>query len=185
MFNTPERFFLMLIVTILSLFRRFKELLHNYRTGVVTRQTLIDFVLFRIRMWTTQYFENGYIIYQDRVFDMVYYNGDRRFRIRFPKQRGVRQIIHVQTNTGKNVTDEILELLGPGHNFHNIPSTPRLLGWSDGLKIQYRNGTQVLYTSDEEIRLLPTGESGRVVSSSTTADLIDDETSYINTSNNL
>lgn len=131
-----------------------KEVWHNYRAGVVSRNTLFEFILFRTRMWAARHLENGHLTTADRgVYDLVYYDGDRRFRIRFPKNRGVRQIIHVTTRDNSDVTNRFLELLGPGRNFHGIPTTPALLGWNEGLKVQYRNGTEIEYSSIETIQL--------------------------------
>lgn len=134
------------------------EVFHNYRTGAVSRDTLFEFVLFKARVWATQYFENGHLESVERgVYDLVYYDGDRRFHVRFPKRRGVRQIVKATTPNDEDVTGQLIAFLGPGHNFHGIPTTPRLLGWTEGIKIQYRNGTEVEYSSDETIQLTPNG----------------------------
>lgn len=134
-----------------------REIWSGYQAGIITRQSLTEFILFHIRIRTAQYLENGHVTYlQDkRTFDIVYYEGDRKCRIRFPKNRGVRQIVYAENSLGKDVTSIVLEFLGPGHNFHGIPTSPKLLGWEDGLVIQYRNGTKIKYEPNDEIRLTP------------------------------
>ena len=134
-----------------------KEIVHNYRTGAITKQTLAEFALFKARLWATRTLESGLLTADKRSYELIYYDGDRRFRVRFPKNRSIRQIVKVSTGADFNtdITSEFWEVLGPGHNFHGILSTPALLGWPGGLKVRYRNGVECIYSSDDVINLLP------------------------------
>jgi len=136
-----------------SIYRVSKEIFHNYKTGAVTFRTLVDFGLFKIRLWVIHHLETGLLKSSKEKYELVYYHGSGRYKIKFPKNRGVRQISQVETRLGQNVTSEILELMGPGCNFHGIPSTPKLLGWDDGLYVKYRSGEEVFYESTDAIKL--------------------------------
>ena len=132
----------------------FREIFRNYRLGLISRQMIIDFILFKIRMWTTQKLENGLLTLRDDSHNLIYYSGDRRYCIRFPKNRGVRQITRVTTLAdAQNITDEIQQLMGPGHNFHGIPTSPKLLGYPQGLKVKYRSGIEITYRGSTTIDL--------------------------------
>ncbi len=123
------------------------------RLGIST-QMIFDFVVLKIRILTMQKLGYGLLSLQDNSYNLTYYDGDCKYRIRFNKIRGVRQIVYVESiKDNKNITKDILELLGPSHNFHGIPTTSKLLGYPDGLKIQYRNGTSLSYNSDNIIQL--------------------------------
>lgn len=140
-----------------------KEILHNYKNGAVTLRTLTDFSMFKIRVWTSKYLETGLLISSRGKYELVYYDGDVRYKTIFPKNRGVRQIIRViipsrEDIMGKDITENILELMGPGHNFHGIPTTPKLLGWDNGFDVYYRNDKTVFCRPDDIINLRPPQE---------------------------
>ncbi len=130
-----------------------KEIWHNHREGVLSWGTLLDFLLFKIRMLSTQYLENGLLKIYKKNYNLTYYDGDIKYHIRFPKKRGVRQIVYVSTHDAKNVTDKIITFMGPGHNFHGIPTNPKLLGFENGLYVKYRNGLEIFYRGNDEILL--------------------------------
>jgi hypothetical protein len=148
------------IIGIVSLFRN--EIWNKYYSTKKTiqminlgdvLQTLKEFALFKIRITSSYYLETGFIKSDGKEYEIVYYNGDIRYKIRFSKNRGVKQIYNVETHLGVNVTSEILELMGPGLNFYGILTTPSILGWKDGLLFKYRNGQEVFYNTNDIIKL--------------------------------
>jgi len=70
---------------------------------------------------------------------LTYHHGSRKYKHVFPKRRGPQNISKVESD-GKCVTEEFLEFLGPGNNFHGSNPTPDLLGYEKGLTITFGNG---------------------------------------------
>ena len=94
-------------------------------------------------------------ISSSNYYNLTYFNGNRRYKIRFPKQRGPLNIVRITTNLFLkeiDITSEILELLGPGHNFYGIPTSPNLLGYTN-LMVEYLNDKKRMYIGDEIIKL--------------------------------
>ena len=143
------------------------EIIHNYRTGAVSLTTLLEFALFKCRMYSTELFENGLIIDKGQTIEIVYYLRDTRYTIVTPKKLGLRPILRFETTTdggasadviggdSTDVSESIREKLGPYGNFHNIPTTPKMLGYPDGLVVTYRKGrgTTRTYAANEIISL--------------------------------
>nr|QBK86475.1 MAG: uncharacterized protein LCMAC102_02700 [Marseillevirus LCMAC102] len=123
----------------------------------ISTRAIFDFGVLKIRIFTMQKIGYGLLSLQNDSYDLTYYDGDCKYRIKFNKNRRVRQIAYVVSiKDNKNITKDILELLGPSHDFHGIPTTPKLLGYPDGLNIYYRNDIDIRYDSDKIIQLTPT-----------------------------
>lgn len=58
-----------------------------------------------------------------------YPHGFTWYKILIPRKRGPCEIMDIHDQDGNNVTDTILQFMGPGHNFHGIPTTPKMLGF--------------------------------------------------------
>ena len=76
-------------------------------------------------------------------------NTSRSYRIIFKKNR-MNNIVGAYYNNA-DITDTILEYLGPGYNFYGIPTTPRMLGYVDGITIENRRGERKRYGCDDTI----------------------------------
>jgi hypothetical protein len=135
-----------------SKYYKIKEVINNFRKLPII-EILKEFIIFKLRLSASYYLKTGLLKSDGKQYELVYYNGDVKYKIRFSKNRGVRQICHIETHVRVNVTSEILELMGPGLNFYGIPSTPSLLGWNEGLFIKYRNGQEIFYNTNEVIKL--------------------------------
>lgn len=107
-----------------------------------------------IKQILADYFSNGYLRpLKEGKYELTYYHAGEKFRIRFSRRRGVRNITNVFDVKNMDVTREFFEYMGPGLNFYGIPTTPRLLGWEYGLFVHYRSGVIKLYQPDEYISL--------------------------------
>lgn len=128
-----------------------KEIIHNYRTGAVSLTTLLDFALFKCRMYSTELFENGLVIdHGGPTIEIIYYLRDTRHRIVTPKRTGPRPILRIESSDGH----DLREKLGPYGNFHGIPTTPSMLGYPDGVNVTYRSGRRVVtYTGNDPIAI--------------------------------
>lgn len=138
-----------------------------YRTGCSWR-TLVEFALFQLRILSAKHLETGLVTKLDRFIDIVYYDGPTRYVARFPKQRGpcpfssasVTQIVArgiynsdpdiTMTNSSSEIINRVREFAGPSHNFHGIPTTPRMLGY-ENLTLNYRDDTSRTFGADEVI----------------------------------
>ena len=132
-----------------------KEVVHNYRTGALSFKTLTDLCIFKLRIWVAKKLEIGLLISSKGKYELIYYDGDMRYKVVFPKNRKIRQISQVENVLGEDITPEILEMMGPSHNFHGISSSPGLLGWKDGLNVKYRSGEEIFYGYNDIIKLYP------------------------------
>lgn len=112
-----------------------------------------DFILLKFRDRLIKYFHLGEIKSLGKKYSVTYFDGEQRYTIFFPKNRRVRQIKEIYDVEGTNVTDRFFEILGPGKNFHGIPSTPELIGWPRGIKVEYRSGKEREYLPSEVILL--------------------------------
>ena len=131
-----------------------REIIHNYKNGTISTKLLTDFGLFKLRLFVSKYFELGLLTSSKGKYTLIYYDGDTKYKIVFPKNRGVRQINYVETSDGEEITEQIIETMGPGHNFHGIPTSPQLLGLESGIRVYYRNGDPVFYEPSEIISLI-------------------------------
>jgi len=101
---------------------------------------------------------NGIKLTSQKNYYTLFYNvyhGSQSYsyKIAFPKKRGPCNIKRVSNDQGEDVTDEIKEYLGPGHNFYGIQTCPGMLGYNF-LKIEYYNGNIVDYLDHEDIRII-------------------------------
>lgn len=91
-----------------------------------------------------------------KTAEISYYSGTKKYNLRMPKRRGPRKIISVITMTDDSrddITEEILTFLGPSHDFHSIPTTPRMLGY-DNLFVIYRGKAEgVRYESNDIVQV--------------------------------
>ncbi len=116
-------------------------------------QIIKDLVLLGARSWLSKKLRTGDLKAYKRRYVLTYYEGDRRFQVCFPKTRGPKKIVSVETQGGSVITTKFFEAMGPSNNFYGIPTTPQLLGYSGSLKIKYRSGVIVHYLSDEIIKI--------------------------------
>lgn len=111
-------------------------------------QTMVELLVFKIRDKLSLHFESGLLIRKPKnLYDLIYYDGTNRYVVRFPKVRGPSKILQVLDEKHIDVTDKIKEYGGPSHNFHGIPTTPEMLGYTslafiglDGTTMDFRSG---------------------------------------------
>ena len=98
----------------------------------------------------SRWFDIGLCRNYPSFYELTFYHDGEKCSLRFPKVRGVRDIVAAYSGK-EDVTKQIYEHLGPCHNFYGIPTTPELLGYSS-LSIQYRNKTFITYSAEEVIQ---------------------------------
>lgn len=130
-----------------------------YRKGDLTLRSIREYFWVSSRMYVMYLFDIGLKTYPQH-YELEYYHGSKRYRIIFPKrERGPRSITQVLTSDNVDITKEIHEVMGPANNFHNIPTTPKMLGYSSSsqevehIKVKYKNSIIKKYRDDEIISL--------------------------------
>lgn len=113
--------------------------------------------LLKLRYWASQNLDLGKLEVKPTHYEIVYYVGSQRYKIFFSKKRGPKEIVSATTlsnsdEPGKDVTNELFEAMGPSKNFYGIETTPKLLGYNEGLKITYRRGIGIIYLPNDNIK---------------------------------
>ena len=81
--------------------------------------------------------------------ELHYYFKDIPYKVIFPKVIGQRTISHIDSICGV----DLMDTLGPFGNFHNIPTTPKLLGYPEGVVVHRRDGRNETFTNEEIINI--------------------------------
>ncbi len=127
-----------------------------YRKGDLTLMSIREYCWVSARMYVMYLFDIGLRTYPQH-YELEYYHGSKRYRIVFPKRRGARSITQVLTSDNVDITKDIHEIMGPSNNFHGIPTTPKMLGYSskeaDHIKMKYKNGSTRMYRDSDIISL--------------------------------
>ena len=127
-----------------------------WRRGEITIKSIREYCWARSQMYVMYIFDITLKSYPQH-YELGYYHDSKLYRIVYPKRRGARPIVNVTTSDDVDITKEILETMGPSNNFHGIPTTPRMLGYSskevDFIKVKYKNGMIRTYQDDNVISL--------------------------------
>lgn len=88
------------------------------------------------------------------VSSVSYTNFDETFTIVFPKKRGRNPVKKVMCD-GEDKTRDIFSKMGPYYNFHGIPTTPNMLGYTNMIFTKIRpvgtGGNEKKFSEDETI----------------------------------
>ena len=144
------KFIFSFVANTLSLF---KNIVEGYRQGDVTLQSFYEFNKLKIREMIIHYTGLYKITSQGGIFEIEYTTSHKTYKIRFPKYAR-NYISYVLDNNEKRITADFLCYLGPGNNFYSIPTTPKMLGWNEGITVGYFiNGEmkQIHYSPDDII----------------------------------
>lgn len=114
-----------------------------------------DLTRYKCRHYTATYFENGITtdVPANNTLEIKYYLRDIPYTIVVPKKRGPHAISRVLDINDENITDLVRPKLGPCGNFHGIPTTPKMLGYHDGLFVCYRQGAKTFYQGTDTIKI--------------------------------
>ena len=127
-----------------------------WKKGDLTLKSIREYFWVRTRMHVMYIFDIGLKTYPHH-YEMDYYHDHKSYRIIFPKRRGPRPIVQVLTSDNVDITREVHEALGPANNFHNIPTTPKMLGYPstevEHIKMKYKDGMTKIYRDEEVISL--------------------------------
>jgi len=127
-----------------------------WKKGDLTIRSIREYFWVCTRMYVMHLFDIGLKTYPQH-YEMDYYHGHKRYRIIFPKKRGPRSITQVLTSDNVDITKQVHETLGPSNNFHNIPTTPKMLGYPstevEYIKMKYKDGSSRVYRDSETISL--------------------------------
>lgn len=129
---------------------------NHLRNGDVTLRGIKEYISFRFRLYVIYILDIG-IVQKGRIFELNYFYGHKRYKIIFQKYRNMNAISQVITADNVDITSEVFEIMGPSKDFHNISTTPQMLGYSSNvteyIKIRYKNGEIRKYKDNEIIKL--------------------------------
>lgn len=86
---------------------------------------------------------------------IYYYSCGKFYKVRIPKNRFPNRILGFETYTDfvwEDISENVMECLGKSKNFHGIPTTPKLLGYSN-IKVLYTNGNEKIFDENEIIEI--------------------------------
>ena len=119
--------------------------------------TLVQFIVYKLKTYIKS-LVNDVVLTQvnNDSYHVTYYENERKYCIAFPKKRGPKKIVQVNTmdinGNLVNITDKFFEFMGPCNNFHGIKTTPKLLGYNNVI-LHYRNSSIIRYEASDEIHL--------------------------------
>lgn len=90
-------------------------------------------------------------MYED-CYTISYWRGVNVYKVRVPKHRvvnGIRTITH----SGEDVTKDVKMYMGVLNDFHGIPTTPRSLGYPNGLMFDMMFGDSKFFEPDVVIKM--------------------------------
>lgn len=127
----------------------FGTTLRNIWIGI----TLVkEYGILRWRNLWLNYFSTGLLIKQNKKCYISYYDGVTKYTVVFEPKRGPCQFCQVLNDENEDVTNKIREYAGPSHNFHNVKTSPSLLGYIS-LTFYMRNGEVKIFRENEIISI--------------------------------
>lgn len=86
----------------------------------------------------------------DENFNINYYYNSTKYTICFPNKGRMCPFKKIEDSDGKIVTSEIKRYAGPQSNFHMIPTTPKMLGYTS-LTFFMKNGAVKKFEEEDVI----------------------------------
>lgn len=112
---------------------------------------LKDFTAFKLREFAFWLLDAGTVVHHSASLRIVkYYDGDNEYEVRFPVRRGPGRIQQIVDQNGGDISPQVFKAMGPGKNFHGIPTTPRMLGY-DSITLRKFDDTAVTFGADDVI----------------------------------
>jgi hypothetical protein len=117
---------------LVSVYQKFLTFRFTIWTDESVYSVAKDFILYRVRGYISRIFSSGLLIRHKELayIDLIYHDGLNTYTVRSPKQRRPKPFATVKNQDGIDVTNEVNKFIGPSHNFHGIPTTPCMLGYS-------------------------------------------------------
>jgi hypothetical protein len=99
--------------------------------------------------------ENDLVSIGRDLHELTYKYNNNMYKIRIPKRHAPSDIEYISGTTPNGTEwecdDEIRAFMGPSHNFHGIPTTPKMLGYSV-LVFEHVDGRSETYGENEIIK---------------------------------
>lgn len=114
-----------------------------------------DYTLHRARSISSNHLNLGKLEYnpKSKLYNLTYYKSGSEYNILFKKGiGGPRSIRACYDEYNKNIMSELISALGISKDFHQIPTTPGMLGYSS-LRIVYNTGIERIFQKSEIISL--------------------------------
>lgn len=128
--------------------------------GKITFLGVYNYFLLRCRLFFTSLFESGHVENCGRYNKITYFIRDTKYVIITKIKRGIRDVSYVydgnfkdgdiEYDQSKDITEKISMYMGPYKDFHKIPTTPSMLGYTH-LTVKYKNGIIRNFSHNEVI----------------------------------
>lgn len=132
-------------------------MLYYFKSDLV--MSIATMMLAKILKFKKAFFEDRSVtILGDNMHIDYNYNGNR-YTVITPMVLRPRPIIGMHEVSGDDnvdIMDKLRQYMGPYGNFHGIPTTPKMLGSADDIKVKYRNNIEVTYKPTDVISVLCT-----------------------------
>lgn len=133
-----------------GVFETMKSVYKAYMDGDIHPMIVWEYFVHRIRSTFSSTFETGVVVRHSHSDHLLYYDNEKKYRIILPKKRNFRKIVEAYDQEGRDITDLIMEVLGPRNDFHGSKVTPNYLG-CETVKIVYRDDTEREYHNNDLI----------------------------------
>jgi hypothetical protein len=87
------------------------------------------------------------------LYVVNYTHSNHNYKVVFPRMRGPCPFTSVTTLDDIDVTNEVKTFMGPSYNFHGIPTTPGMLGYSKLVFYDFDNECGVVFNMNDVINL--------------------------------
>lgn len=112
---------------------------------------LLDMTRKYVKEYLTQYvFHNSKMVHR-HLYDIEYTIHFKKYRLRIPCGRGPSKYFKfIDTNSDKDITEEIAPYVGPNDDFHHFTYMPHDFGYTS-ITVMYTDGTSRTFTEMEVI----------------------------------
>lgn len=105
-----------------------------------------------LSVWSSYFWQQPRLESTKTHYVVPYTHGNQEYKILCKKARNRIRLIKITNESGDDVTDDIKPYMGPGLNFHNIPTTPIDFGHKR-LVFEMLGGEQKEYEENDLILL--------------------------------
>lgn len=120
----------------------------------------VEFAKVTIRNYLISTFELGHLRSDRKYIEIDYHDGEERYTIRFKRRRGPSKIHLIMgyrvicggAQSVTDITEEVKRYMGPCHNFHNVPTSPKDLNYSK-IVIEFIDGSTSTFEENDLISI--------------------------------
>ena len=110
-----------------------------------------EFLCLKIKLKILEYLEVGQLKHlSGNIYEVGYISGSSKYKFIFEKKRGPSRYSKVFDENDKDITKQIKEYAGPGHNFHGVNIEPSFLG-KRSISFHMKKGDIKTYRGNDKV----------------------------------